>query len=168
MKQVLLRRFCALVLAGVLSACGTTENPQATSEAKPVLIHETAANADVKEAESVVAKLPDPKEQSEPEKPEVELIIPPVDVLKGKTSAEITDIFGAPTLLRKDKPAEVWQYLTGHCALHLVFYPEDDSDIMRVTYFAMNDRKAAEQVGVKSCFKSQLQRVGLEKIKALS
>lgn len=168
MKQVLLRSFCALALAAMLPACGTTENPQAATETKPVLVHETAAKTDVKETENVVAKLPDPEVQSEPEKPEAEMIIPPVDVLKGKTSAEIMEIFGAPTLLRKDEPAEVWQYLTNHCALHLVFYPEDDSDILRVTYFAMNDRKVAEQVSLKGCFKSQLKRVGLEKAKALS
>ena len=168
MKQVVLRRFCALALAAVLPACGTTENPQAASETKPALVHEVAVETEVKEAETAVAKLPDPEVQKGPEKPEAEMIIPPVDVLKGKTSAEIKDIFGEPTLLRKDEPAEVWQYLTNHCALHLVFYPEDNSDILRVTYFAMNDRKVAEQVSLKGCFKSQLKRVGLEKVKALS
>ncbi len=168
MKHILLRSFSALAIVAVLSACGTTENPQATTQTKPVVIDETVAKTDVKEKESVVAKLSDPDDQSPSAKPEVEMIVPPVDVLKGKTSAEIMDIFGEPNLLRKDKPAEVWQYLTKNCALHLVFYPESDSDILRVTYFAMNDRKAAEQVSLKGCFKSQLKRVDLEKIKALS
>ena len=168
MKPDMLRGFSALALIAVLSACGTTENPNTASETKPAVIQETAGKPAEKETEKVVAKLPKPEIQSAPEKPEAEIPVPPVSVLKGKTSAEITDVFGKPTLLRKDAPAEVWQYLTSQCALHLVFYPEDDSDTLRVTFFSMNDRKVAEKVGLESCFKSQLKRVDLEKIKALS
>ncbi|WP_373085835.1 hypothetical protein [Sneathiella sp.] len=69
--------------------------------------------------------------------------VPGTDILIGRKTAEILQIFGEPTLLRKEAPAEVWQYLSQNCALHLFFYPADmatEGGELEVRHIAVNNR----------------------------
>lgn len=52
--------------------------------------------------------------------------------LKGLTVAELKAGLGAPTLLRLDGPAQLWQYAGSGCVLHVFLY--DDHGTFRVTH----------------------------------
>lgn len=160
--------FCALSLA----ACGTTQNAAVTEEQKELAIIAKEINKPVEE-EKTVAALPDtdPSISEEPEvKKEPVREIPKISVLMGKSVSEIETVFGKPNLRRKDTPAEVWQYLTSDCALHLIFYPENGqkSGKMTVQHISMNDRQKAVTADAKACFGSQLRKVGEERAQNLS
>lgn len=50
----------------------------------------------------------------------------------GLDQAGLTKWFGTPSLIRRDEPAEVWQYRSKSCVLELYLYPVDDH--MAVTH----------------------------------
>ncbi|MBE7635801.1 hypothetical protein GUA87_03035 [Sneathiella sp. P13V-1] len=151
----------------LLTACGATTqtaSTEAAAEVKPLA--KTKKSEQPVETPVVVAKLPEEKPQPEPE-PAFE--VPEIDILKGKEVAEIEAVFGEPVLRRKDKPTEIWQYLSSSCALHLVFYPENGkTGPLTVQHIAMNDRESVKDVPVRACFESQLKKLGAEKVKELT
>lgn len=108
---------------------------------------------------------PAPKKQAPPA---VATIKPPIlqepEVVVGRSDAEIMKAFGDPNLRRKDSPAEVWQYLTPGCALHLFFYPGGSGDSLVVRYIAINGRSVASfsDLDRKQCFNDHLRAVGAE------
>jgi len=162
--------FCVLSLA----ACGTTQNAAVPEEQKEMAIIAKEINKPAQE-EKTVAALPDTEsdpsiteEVETKEEPVQE--IPKISVLMGKSVSEIETVFGKPNLRRKDTPAEVWQYLTSDCALHLIFYPESGqkSGKMTVQHISMNDRQKAVTADAKACFGSQLRKVGEERAQNLS
>ena len=52
--------------------------------------------------------------------------------LKGLSAAELRAGFGEPTLLRRDGPAQLWQYAGSGCVLHVFLY--EDHGAFRVSY----------------------------------
>ena len=50
---------------------------------------------------------------------------PPGDLL-GLDETALKRWFGTPSLIRRDYPAEVWQYRAKACVLELYLYPADD------------------------------------------
>lgn len=161
-----------ILLPLVLGACGATTQ-SATSPADGAAEKPAAINAPLVTPEKTISlaalpKKPEPLPKVLEKEAVPSIPLPPVGVLRGKSTAEIEAVFGKPVLLRKDKPAQVWQYLTSKCALHLVFYPEDDANgTLRVKYFSMNDRDVGQKADSKPCFKSQLNRVGVSQAKIL-
>ncbi len=155
----------------LLTACGATTTSPKTEEEKEIakIVREIKKPEDEKIA-ALPEKAPTRESEPEPEKPVQQKDLPKVDVLMGKTVSEIEAVFGKPNLRRKDRPAEVWQYLTGECALHLIFYPETErkSGKLTVQHIAMNDRKKAVTADAKICFGSQLKKVGDDQAEALS
>ncbi len=55
-----------------------------------------------------------------------------VTQLNGLSAAELKAAFGDPTLLRRDGPAQLWQYAGNGCVLHVFLY--EDGGIFRVSY----------------------------------
>ncbi|GEM_PF-613457 len=166
-KSILFLFPCMLLL----TACGATTSSSKTEEEQEIA--KIAREIKKPEAEKVAAlpsRSPAREVEPEPEKPVQQKDLPKVDVLMGKTVAEIEAVFGKPNLRRKDRPAEVWQYLTGECALHLIFYPEADrkSGKLTVQHIAMNDRKKAVTADATICFGSQLKKVGDDQVETLS
>lgn len=165
----------ALVLVSFLflAACGTaTTATDVSKEDKDIA--KIAEEINKPEEERVAAlSQEEPMTKIRPEKEEKVVPrkdIPKVSVLMGKTVAEIETVFGKPHLRRKDKPAEVWQYLTNECALHLIFYPktEKKNGILTVQHIAMNDRQKAVTANATLCFGSQLRKVGDDQVQSLS
>ena len=170
--------FMTVTTAGLLAACGTTtdqqgagETAQETASVEIVPSKASSSTEEIKvssraapeqKKENTIAKIEEPIKELE-----LEIEVPPASILQGKSPDEILAVFGEPVLLRKDEPAEVWQYLTDTCALHLIFYSKDGAE-PKVTFVAMNDRNKALKIKSKACFKSQLKRVGAERAKALS
>jgi len=60
---------------------------------------------------------------------------PDAATLVGLNKAAVQNQLGAPQLIRRDGPAEVWQYLAGACILDLFFYKEGESH--RVNYLEL-------------------------------
>jgi hypothetical protein len=69
--------------------------------------------------------------------------------LIGLTRAELARLLGAPTLLRREPPAEVWQYAGAACVLHVFIYQEPGGG--RVTYYEAAQR-SGRSVPARDCY----------------
>ncbi len=85
-------------------------------------------------APSVVPAPPDRREQ-----PDTGLR---ADDLFGAPAPSVSGWLGAPTLLRREPPAEIWQYAGPACTLHLYLYREADGT-RRVAHVESVDRRGA-------------------------
>ncbi len=149
---------CLLVLALGLTACAqapasSTDIPKASTSIRP----------------QSPAATQQPKSKTQDIPPAIAAVRPRVlldpTVVVGKTTTEIEQAFGDPNLKREDSPAEVWQYLTRECALHLFFYPAKSSEgRLVVRHIAINGRSVASfsDVDRKHCFNEYLRSVGAE------
>ncbi|TNE39371.1 MAG: hypothetical protein EP348_03615 [Alphaproteobacteria bacterium] len=151
-----------LLLALTLTAC-ETRLPPVPEASKPEPVKAEPKTAALQPEE----KIPTPPKKEQP------VVIPPLKILIGKGKADIRAVFGKPNLLRKEAPAEIWQYLTRNCALHLFFYPSRkaaDKGGLKVTHYEVNSRlyPAVKKAEVEKCFGSQLLEIGREKKPATS
>lgn len=115
--------------------------------ARPVPVAETAAIAPAPVPESVTAPAPDAPAGAAPD-----LAKParPEDVL-GLAAAAIEKLLGRPELVRRDAPAEVWQYRSESCVVDLYLYREKSD--YRVAFIEARDRSAAGMTPER-CFDS--------------
>jgi hypothetical protein len=60
--------------------------------------------------------------------------------LIGLATGEVQGLLGHPRFVRRDGPAQLWQYGTKACTLNLFFYPEDA--VLKVRHFELRDRNA--------------------------
>lgn len=83
-----------------------------------------------------------PVSQPAPAAPALQLEKPknPEDVL-GLAADALEKLFGEPELVRRDEPAEVWQYRSPSCVVDLYLYPEKSD--YRVAYIEARDHSAA-------------------------
>ncbi len=145
-------------LVFVLAACTsgpdiTTVSPQTSEANQPKLTTQPPS--------IIAGKLSTPAPAVAPVKPRV-LLEP--EVLIGKTPTEIETAFGQPHLLRKDSPAEVWQYLADGCALNLFFFPNGSDQNLVINHVAINGRDVTSQntIDSKLCFNDHLRDIGAE------
>jgi hypothetical protein len=54
--------------------------------------------------------------------------------LVGLQGSDLALLLGPPSLIRRDPPAEVWQYAGPGCALHVFFYLGPDAGDYRVVH----------------------------------
>lgn len=66
---------------------------------------------------------------------------PDADALVGLNKVAVQNQLGAPQLIRRDGPAEVWQYLAGACILDLFLY--EDGTSHRVNYLELRIQPGA-------------------------
>ena len=69
--------------------------------------------------------------------------------LIGLTRADVSRLLGAPTLLRREPPAEVWQYASAACVLHVFIYQERDDS--RVAYYEAAQR-GGRNLAARDCY----------------
>jgi hypothetical protein len=69
--------------------------------------------------------------------------------LIGLTRADVARLLGAPTLLRREPPAEVWQYAGGACVLHVFIYQEVGGS--RVAYYEAAQR-SGRSLTARDCY----------------
>ena len=62
--------------------------------------------------------------------------------LIGMERADVAALLGPPKLLRHDPPAEMWQYLSDACVLHVFMYVSGDSNSYLVRHVEVHDRQA--------------------------
>ena len=74
----------------------------------------------------------------------------PEDVL-GLAADALEKLLGRPELVRRDTPAQVWQYRSASCVVDFYLYPEKTS--YRVAFIEARDRSAASMAADR-CFDS--------------
>lgn len=123
-----------LVLLGACETAGVNEDGQASATGAGDRGEETAALT------------PDPSIDDDPEQ------------LLGKDPDQVEDLLGAPELVRRESPAQIWQYRGRSCIFDVVLYDEANGE--RVTYVEARDRNGG-QTEARSCL-NQLLRARLE------
>jgi len=88
--------------------------------------------------------------------PVAEKIAPEVVPLMGMDVVQVVRVLGRPQQLRRDPPAEVWQYASPHCLLYVFFYPRRGAKDWRVQYVEGRDRETIAPVGTGDCLREQL------------
>ncbi len=127
----------AAVLLLALAACGARPAPPATTGVVP------GEELDL----SLVHQKPD-----EPPRRPVS-----ADVVR-KTAAEARVLFGTPVTLRREPPAEVWQYQAEapRCTLLLFLYPDETASRMRVSHAQVLSRVRGQTIDDSDCLAALL------------
>lgn len=130
----------ALALTVLLvTACAGPRNPA------PPTHHQTQVSAG--SGRAVAAPAPRPALPVGPGGGKTAALVPPppppvpdlsAHQLIGKGPDDLLAILGEPRLIRRDAPAEIWQYARPGCVLLLFLY-ESDADPLRVWYLEMHD-----------------------------
>lgn len=115
-----LGRWFALGLTTVLVACAGTPQQQSAPATAPEPAAETAAPAVVAVVEVPPAPEPAP--------------VPDLKDFMNQTGIEIAGLLGDPGFVRRDPPAELWQYRASECTLDLFLYDDGYGDY-RLTHF---------------------------------
>jgi hypothetical protein len=130
----------ALFLAAALAACGTRA-PTPAAPAGP--------------AASVAETTP-----AQPDPPRQAFVVPPpprrlaAADLAGWTGAEVNRRFGQPRLLRREPPAEIWQFPGSACTLLVYLYPAGNG--LSVQHADAVPRRAGTAVSSEDCIESLL------------
>lgn len=74
--------------------------------------------------------------------------------LKGRKAESVTAILGDPDLLRRDAPAELWQYAGDSCVLTVILYRKGDG--MAVEHVETRDRAKGTPVAGPGCLRAVL------------
>ena len=94
---------------------------------------------------------PVPPEPAPPAK-----IYPEPAHLSGLDGSRVLALLGVPRLKRHDEPAEIWQYQTRACTLHIFLYRAAKGDAYKVRHFETSAR-GKDGVSAKACFVGLLQ-----------
>lgn len=124
MLFIVTRRAAALLLVALAAGCGTAGDTAAPSGAP-----EDARAAAYRPPHDAPAIAP--------------------DALLGMTATAVTGLLGQPTFLRREGPAQVWQYRSDLCLVDLFFYPPKAQEAaggaaLQVTYAELRRSGAAE------------------------
>ena len=127
-----LRSVLLLLAAGLaLSACQTGRTPPPT----------TTASAPAAPVQPAAATAPAPVRAPQ------QAALPPVDDdpvrLMGLDRDGVSAVLGAPDLVRREAPAEIWQYFAGDCVFDVVLYERGAG--YAVSYLEARDTAAAVQ-----------------------
>ena len=135
-----LPRFATIVLfAGLLGSCAA---PNATPGA-PLAALEVAGQATESAAltsggwQPAIAPV-----RARPALKPAFIANPDPKALIGLERADVAALLGPPKLLRRDPPAELWQYLSDACVLHVFMYVTGDAGRYRVRHVEVRDRQA--------------------------
>lgn len=79
--------------------------------------------------------------------------------LKGEAADAVKAALGPATLLRREPPAQVWQYRGRTCVLDVVLYPDETEGApLTVAHVELRPMEAAARVAPKACAADVLQR----------
>lgn len=135
-----LRPLVAALLLLFLAACGAAPKPPPVAEAP------AAAPVAPKE-ELNLALVPPPTVPGEaPRRPVSKDAV-------AKTAAELRALFGPPGQVRREAPAEIWQYLADQpsCVLLFVLYPGEAPGSLRVQHAEVLARRRGASVADADC-----------------
>jgi hypothetical protein len=143
------------LLALALAACTTTDpgNPAGPSRQAAGTQSSDAPGAATAPPQTTARTAPAKADKSS-EAPAALASLPPATApaareaptparLKGFTVSELRAALGAPTLLRRDGPAQLWQYAGSGCVLHVFLYDETGGFRVRYSEVRIDDPGAA-------------------------
>ena len=116
------------VVALLMTACaGGEAPPEASGKASDTASNATASSAMTKEvAVGAPGRAPRPAVSAPGARRTAQLV--------GLQGSDLALFLGPPSLVRRDPPAEVWQYAGPGCALHVFFYLGPDAGDYRVVH----------------------------------
>jgi hypothetical protein len=158
MSHSMFKQITTVVVLGLFltSACalytpsndpGVAVHENATSNTVPATtvdqsVQSAAKSADKSadiEPQQVIEPLIEPEVAPESETPEVivipepPIIVPSQQSLMGTGPDSLTRIFGEPSFVRRDPPAQLWQYKTTACIMDLYLY-ENTSQLYALSH----------------------------------
>ena len=146
------------LLACGLAACGTPQ-PAVDSAApgQPVAAVDPATARDAAEPAPTGG---DGGRLPAPATPEVALAVPSAGLagperLMRLSGDELKALLGSPGFVRRDPPAEIWQYGTASCVLDVFLYAEAKGGPHRVSHFEFRGR-SVEGVAPADCYRQLL------------
>ena len=158
MRPAITRSLAAGLLLGLsLGAC------EAPGEKTPATAQNSPPTATAQQPAQPAAQ-PTPAPQ-QAKKPAVAALprVPAIDDnpkrLMGLSPNGVARLLGKPVLVRREPPAEIWQYLGTSCVFDVFLYEE--AGAQRVTYLEARDRKA-RRIEERGCF-NELLRARLAK-----
>lgn len=81
-------------------------------------------------------------------------VVPTEADLKARPPAAISALLGEPTYIRREQPAEVWQFLTGRCVLDITFYPDRNAPEKRLSTWIESRDMSGRRMAVPDCLNS--------------
>lgn len=128
-----------LVLTLALSACAPpVVEPELTVALPPVPVVE-----------------PEPSPEPDPIPDPIPEVMPEPDRLLGLSPADIRDIFGPASLVRREDTAQVIQFAGAACVFDIYFYEAAAGQAFRASYLTARDL-SGESVAATDCLKSLL------------
>jgi len=112
-----------LGLALALGACQSSRPPAAPVELESKTKHEAPPVEKARPVAKIARAAPKPKR-----------IYPDPDGLKGVAARDLIGVIGKPEFIRKDRPAEIWQYRGAACTLDIFLYQNVTGEPYRVDY----------------------------------
>jgi len=149
----------ALAAIGLaLTACQQPGGPESASFPAADAAAATAAQDDAEaEAEIEVAPAPEAEDPVAAVPPEPVIEDDPRQLL-GLDRAGLDTLLGQPAVIRREPPAEIWQYRGASCVFDVFLYEDAGSRV--VNYFEARDA-TAERVEARACL-NQLLRARLD------
>lgn len=143
--------FGLLFTAALLSACQTTGSTSTGATGNNATAPKPIA------AEVVPAEVAQPAPQTAARPPQPVVTAPPINdnpnQLMGLDRDGLAALLGQPALVRREKPAEIWQYVTADCVFDVVLY--DSGPVYRVTYLEARNA-AADRLEARPCLNQVL------------
>lgn len=144
------------LLALSVAACGTpryAESPAADpvpeqAETLPSIVETPAREVVLPEGERLAAA--SPADVALPAS-----ALPGPERLAGLTAPDVSALLGSPGFVRRDPPAEVWQYRTETCVLDLFLYADGAGQPQKVSHFEFRGRTVAG-VAAGECYRELL------------
>lgn len=121
---------CALLLAACESVPFFGSEPESATAAPAAEEPDEAVAPAAPEPQVAVITAPAPVPEPVPEPPAA-IDDDPAQLI-GMGTASLAAFLGAPAQIRRETPANIWQYLAEGCVLDVVLYPEKNVD--RVNY----------------------------------
>ena len=153
----MLRPVLALVAIATLAACAVaTETDTATLRLSPA-----ESGAAVAAAETELELAPARRAAGGQAEPALVAAAPAAYVavdadperLIGLSVGEAAELLGRPALVRREPPAEVWQYAGRECVLHLFLY-DNEGGGSSVTHYEM---RGLDGISPQACLAAHLQ-----------
>ncbi|WP_299624490.1 hypothetical protein [Pelagibius sp.] len=146
-----------LLGALALSACQTTNTAGPKTASPPAAPVEAVPAPTVSAAPDAATPAPAPAPQIVARPPAAAPPEPVIDddpkQLMGLDRGAVTALLGQPSLVRREKPAEIWQYVTADCVFDVVLYERGPQ--YRVTYLEARDA-AADRLELRPCLNGLL------------
>lgn len=141
-------RFVAPLALGLLAACAGPDGAARLNADAPV-----AGTASPDHAAPAVRPSPRPARTGAAQAAVLRVPGQASRGLMGMSGGEVGAMLGRPALLRREQPAEVWQYRASECVLFVFFFDAEDGQGARVEHVEARQRGTAQPMPEADCLR---------------